>query len=65
MSGDKATKSVRFTAEEINTIIHALQIAAEDGSIYPTAIDETEDAAGAKHVNAVIESIERKLKDAR
>lgn len=49
-------KPLIFTVEEANTILDALRIAAEDGSIYP------EDAAEFAHVDAVIESIRKKVR---
>lgn len=54
-------RTVRLTDEEIHLIDHALTIASEDGSIYPTMMDQSRQDASDKSTNTMIEGIRKKL----
>lgn len=55
------TRAIRLTDEEIRVLEQALTIAGEDGSIYPTEMDEAKQPESDRKRTALIEGIRRKL----
>ena len=54
--------TVRLTAEERDTILHCIRIAAEDGSIYPTEMTDAAQKRSDEKTRAHLERIEAKLR---